>query len=206
MKKIILILLVVASLLVVACTTPNDVPSATVDDTYKTPDIMQDDPDANNGNQDFDVISYNGEVAVDKTLSTFEFEGYTVGKSHIGTFDTWDAFLVYDTTSNLVGGSGIIQADSVNTGIEGLDTHLKNDDFFDTQTYPEIAVDFLHVEETQITADLTFRGVTKTITFPATLDAQGVKADFLLDTTDFDMKYTGVDKQVRIAFAFYPAP
>jgi polyisoprenoid-binding protein YceI len=65
-----------------------------------------------------------------------------------------------------------IDASSIDTGVEGRDTHLRSADFFDTATYKELAFRSTHVERAgdgyKIDGDLTIRGETH----PATLDAE----------------------------------
>ena len=139
------------------------------------------------------VFNSEDTVSINKQSSNFEFEGYTVGKSHVGTFDSWEGE-VFMSDGEIVGVQGTIQADSVNTGIGGLDRHLKNDDFFDTTN--------INKENNEMTGNLLFRGVTKEITFPITTTEKSVSAEFFLDTTPFNFKYTGINKEVRIKFDF----
>lgn len=221
MKIITIILIVALSLFVVSCTAPpSDVPAAVVveDDvvgeTETTGDIVQDDEEAepqSNGvegevGEDASVgveASAAETLSIDKETSMFLFEGYGPGKVHEGTFDVWEGTLIYEN-GVLVAGTGVIQTQSVDTGIGGLNKHLKTDDFFDVETYPEITAEFLSIKDTQATMELTFRGVTKTISFPVEVTDQSIKTDFLLDITDFNIKYIGIDDQVRIAFEFNP--
>lgn len=129
----------------------------------------------------------------------FEFEGYSVGKSHIGTFDEWSVHGVYED-DELIGLEAQFNPNSVNTGIEGLDKHLKNEDFFDVENNAEISFQSTSLSEDTISGKLTFLGVTKEITFPVELTDESVSTDFLLDTSPFGMKYTGVNSEVRINF------
>jgi len=131
--------------------------------------------------------------------SVLEFEGTAVGKSHLGTFDTWTGELELEN-GKIVGAKGVIDAASVATGIEGLNNHLRSEDFFDVETYPEIIITSTDLQEGMMTADLTFRGITKSISFPVTITENSLSADFILDTRDFAMKYIAVNKDVRIAF------
>ncbi len=132
---------------------------------------------------------------------TLEFEGYGPGKSHKGKFTQVNAkaTLANQKIEKL---EATIQADSVDTGIESLDKHLKNDDFFDVEKYPTITVESTSVTNNKITANLNFHGVEKEISFPATVTDTSVQADFLLDTTDFNFKYTAINKDVRILFTY----
>jgi polyisoprenoid-binding protein YceI len=129
----------------------------------------------------------------------FEFEGFSVAKSHIGTFDDWTAFLILEK-DKIVGVEGTIYPESVNTGIEGLDNHLKTDDFFETDKFPEIRFRSSSIVENIMTGNLEFRGVTKEISFPVELNTDSIVGNFFLDTTPFNIKYIGVNKEVRIKF------
>jgi len=71
-----------------------------------------------------------------------------------------------------------IDAASVSTGFEALDTHLKSADFLEVETYPEITFESTSVERTgdmtaNITGDLTIHGVTKPVTLETTLTHRG---------------------------------
>jgi polyisoprenoid-binding protein YceI len=137
-------------------------------------------------------------VPVDKELSMFEFEGFAVGKSHIGTFDEWDGYAII-IDNKIVGVEFTIQADSVNTGIKRLDDHLISDDFFDTANYPEIKFTSTEISENEMKGQLVFIGVTKEVTFPIEFDENSLSSEFYLDVTPFNFKYTGINKEVRIA-------
>lgn len=61
-----------------------------------------------------------------------------------------------------------IEANSINTGIDMRDNHLRSADFFDVAKYPEIFFTSTKVEKTDNThgklyGDLTIRGITKNI-------------------------------------------
>jgi len=66
-----------------------------------------------------------------------------------------------------------IQATSIDTSVADRDKHLRSDDFFAVEKYPEITFKSTKVERAgdhayQVTGDLTMRGVTKRITLPVT--------------------------------------
>ena len=65
-----------------------------------------------------------------------------------------------------------IDASSIDTGVEGRDTHLRSADFLDTADYPELAFRSTAIERSgegyKIDGDLTIRGQTR----PVTLDAE----------------------------------
>ncbi len=79
-----------------------------------------------------------------------------------------------------------------------LVNHLKSDDFFNAKKFPEAKVVVKKSEATasglKVTADLTIRGITKTIEFDATLKDQDASmieatADLKIKRTDFQVMY-----------------
>ena len=66
-----------------------------------------------------------------------------------------------------------IQAQSVDTGNQRRDNHLRGADFFEVETYPTIAFKSTSAvkdgEKILVTGDLTMHGVTKSITMPVTV-------------------------------------
>ena len=75
-----------------------------------------------------------------------------------------------------------VKADSIDTGNDQRDGHLKSPDFFDTAKYPTLTFETTSVEPLSgnryaLTGDLTMHGVTKRVTVPATIkgpvDAMG---------------------------------
>ena len=71
-----------------------------------------------------------------------------------------------------------IDAASVSTGFEALDTHLKSADFLEVETYPEITFVSTSIERTgdttaNVTGDLTIHGVTQPVTLETTLTHRG---------------------------------
>ncbi len=135
--------------------------------------------------------------------SYLEFEGYKVGGSHVGTFEDMEAN-VYVEGGKVKGIEGVAQVSSVKTDTAAVDKHLQNDDFFDVEKYPEIKFTSTNVdyENSEITGILEFHGESKEITFPAEFSQSGILADFYLDSKPFNFKFTGVNPEVRIKFAF----
>ncbi len=108
-----------------------------------------------------------------------------------------------------------IQAKSVDTANTKLDDHLRSDDFFNVEKHPTITfkstkIEKLNEERYNLTGDLTISGVTKSISFPATIrgpvDAKGqgkkslgVQANFKVNRIDFKVGDTwqgGSDKVI----------
>lgn len=84
-----------------------------------------------------------------------------------------------------------------------LETHLKSEDFFDVAKFPTSKLEITEVTPIQnaapgqpnytVKGNLTIRGVTKGITFPATLNVSDAKvtgdAKFDIERTEFGLKY-----------------
>ena len=179
-------------LLVIACSVP-DIESAQVGDVVDT-EVMEE-----SVVEDVTVEEIVGDNEQELS-ATFEFEGYAPGKSHTGTFDMFSV-VGMKTSEGITSAKAVFDASSVNTGIAGLDNHLKNEDFFDVEQYPEIVVEITEVGTDSVTSIINFHGVSREVVFPANVSADMITADFLLDTEPFNMKYTGVDQNVRIAFS-----
>lgn len=200
MKKLLVGLVALMSIFLVACTAPSDDlaraqvnEEPTVEETVITEKIET-------SNETTTETTMEGtEVPLDTSKSTFEFEGFAPGKSHVGTFENWTGRFVVQG-GKIVSAKGTVDPASVKTDSAGVDKHLKTDDFFDVAKYPEITIVSKTIGDGNVVADLTFRGVTKEISFPANITSNSIAAEFALDTTPFAFKYVGVDKEVRIKF------
>lgn len=100
-----------------------------------------------------------------------------------GTFRTFVGTAETDESGALVALSAEIQAESVHTGVDARDAHLRSADFFAADEHPVISFRSTRVartagDEYQVEGDLTMRGVTRPATFAVTIggstkDAQG---------------------------------
>lgn len=140
---------------------------------------------------------------------TFKFTGYGPGgKQETGTFKNMTVSdVTADAKGNPISGKLTIDTASVTTGKAGLDKHLCSPDFFDCAKYPTITFTFKKIAMTNgpkatVTGALSYNGVTKDVSFDVSINKFTAVADFLLDTTPFKFKYTGVNKDVRIQFGF----
>ena len=88
-----------------------------------------------------------------------------------GTLDLADK--IEDSTIKVV-----IDTRSVSTGVKKLDEHLKNADFLEVDTYPEITFNSTGIKRTgdktfDVTGDLTIHGVTRSVTLKAEMTHMG---------------------------------
>lgn len=145
---------------------------------------------------------------VDATASVINWEGSKlVGGGHTGTIKIKEGQLVV-ADNKIVGGKfAIDMASLTNADLEGdmkakLEGHLKSDDFFAVETFPEatFVITSLAVVEGNpavshnITGNLTMRDSTRSITIPAmvSMDGNSIKAtstNFVIDRTEWNVKY-----------------
>lgn len=193
MKKLLVGLMAIMSIFLIACTAPSDDLARAEVKEEPTQEVVVEKA------VETETAAEKTEVPIDTTKSTFEFEGFAPGKSHVGTFENWTGTLTIQE-GKIVSAKGIVDPASVKTDSAGVDKHLKTDDFFDVAKYPEITIVSKTIGDGNVVADLTFRGMTKEISFPANITSNSIAAEFALDTTPFAFKYVGVDKEVRIKF------
>lgn len=141
-------------------------------------------------------------LAVDADQSSIGFIGAKVTDEHEGKFNSFDGKATLDgDTPNAV--AFTVKMESVNIEPEKLAGHLKSADFFDVSKYATSSFESTKIEAKaaagathEVTGDLTMRGVTKTITFPATIEVDDQKvrgqAEFKINRKDFGIEYPGM--------------
>jgi polyisoprenoid-binding protein YceI len=71
--------------------------------------------------------------------------------------------------------------------------HITSGDFFEVEKFPTASFVITKVAGNQVTGNLTVKGITKSITFPAEIAVKGgkvsAKANITIDRTDFNIKY-----------------
>ena len=119
--------------------------------------------------------------------------------AHNGTIKIKSGSLEFDGDA-LVGGSFVIDMTTITNvdmagknGAGRLEGHLKSDDFFGVQTYPEATLSITSAKAKhgsyEVTADLTIKGKTAPVTFMADVTTHTANAAFDVDRTLFDVKY-----------------
>lgn len=141
--------------------------------------------------------------------SKIEFVGSKVTGSHNGSFQKFSGTIDYigETEKSVV--NITIDTASVKTDADGLTKHLQTADFFDVAKYPQAT--FVSTEIKRggdkgashtVTGNLQLHGVTKSITFPATIsvgpDGINVDSTFAINRKDFGINYAGgADNLIR---------
>ncbi len=136
--------------------------------------------------------------------STLEFVGAKVTRKHEGSFKSFKGSV------QLVDGK--IEKSSVDVEISmasitidepKLQHHLQTPDFFDVEKFPKARFKSTSIKPGgeggathTVTGNLELHGVTKSITFPATIKLAGdkvdVRAQFAIDRKDFGIVYPGM--------------
>lgn len=115
---------------------------------------------------------------VDITKSSISWEGKKFAGSHNGTVNLTSGTLGFNGKKLAQGGfvanmTTIKTMDGGEKPNPGLDKHLKADDFFGIEKFP--AANFVikkvtaNGDNVNITGDLTIKGITNSVTFPATI-------------------------------------
>ncbi len=161
---------------------------------------------------------------VDAAASKLGFVGSKVTGSHDGGFKKFTATAAL-ADGKVEGGNVSVEIDvsSMFTDSDKLTGHLKSADFFDAEGNPtatfsssKIAAGAEGEYGFTVEGNLTLRGVTKKITFPANIETAGdkvtVKSEFSIDRKDFEMKYAGMpddlirdDVLIKLDLAFNKA-
>ncbi|MDP3147964.1 MAG: YceI family protein [Ignavibacteria bacterium] len=111
-----------------------------------------------------------------------------------GKFTDYTATLTTDANSKPEKIEAVIKAASITTDNEARDKHLKSDDFFAAEKFPELTFVSKSIKATgknsyKVTGDLTMRGVTKTVTLDTKYNGQvkdpwgNIKSGWVATTT-----------------------
>lgn len=131
--------------------------------------------------------------------SKLTWKGYKPTGDHTGTITLAFGNIIL-TGNKLTGGSFVADMGTIKDvdGSAKLEGHLKSADFFDIAVYPtskfEITKSEIKESKMHITGKMTIKGITKQITFPATLavnkDNVTLTSDtFQINRADFNVKY-----------------
>ena len=139
----------------------------------------------------------NFKVTVENSKLTWK--GYKPTGDHTGTI-TLASGNISLKNNKLTGGSFVADMSTIKDadGSAKLEGHLKSEDFFEVAAFPTAKFDITKIEnkETKIhvTGNMTIKGITKQITFPAALavnkDNVTLTSDtFQINRADFNVKY-----------------
>ena len=141
--------------------------------------------------------------------SKIEFVGSKVTGSHNGSFQTFSGEIDYAGAPENSRVNITMQTDSLTADDPKLTEHLKTADFFDVAKFPQATFVSTEIKPGgekgathTVTGNLTLHGVTKAITFPATIavtpDTATVDSSFSINRKDFGINYAGAsDNLIR---------
>ena len=137
---------------------------------------------------------------VDASKSTVLWKGKKVLGAHDGNIKIKSGSLDF-TGDKLTGGTFVIDMKTINcTDLSGdakknLEGHLMSDDFFGVEKFPDAKFTIKKVAsrgtdgDFTITGDITIKGKTKEIKFPAKIGKNSAEAKLVLDRSEFDIRY-----------------
>jgi polyisoprenoid-binding protein YceI len=144
-----------------------------------------------------------GVYNVDPTHSNVGFEVRHMGIATVrGSFRTFEGKL--DATGEAPVLEGNVAVESLDTGEENRDGHLKAPDFFDTAQYPQITFHSTGTEPTddgqiRLEGEITIKGVSKPIALTGAISENGedpwgnervgLEVEGTIDRRDFDLKW-----------------
>ena len=135
---------------------------------------------------------------VDVERSTIEWSAKKVGGGHTGTVKIADGTLVYGGKA-LKSGNFQMNMSSITSDNARVTTHLKSNDFFSAEKNPMSKFEITKVtsagaDRVNITGNLSIKGFTHPITFPASVKQQkgvlvAVASGIRVDRTKYDIKF-----------------
>jgi polyisoprenoid-binding protein YceI len=145
------------------------------------------------GGQKYSITAQNSKI---------EFIGSQVAGSHNGSFQKLSGEVDYTGNPETSRVTVNIDMNSLTADDPKLTEHLKTADFFEVAKYPEATFVSTAIKpggdkgaSHTVTGNLTMHGVTKAVTFPATIaataDAVNVDANFTVNRKDFGLTYAG---------------
>ena len=141
--------------------------------------------------------------------SKIEFIGAKVTGHHNGSFKKFSGVVDYTGQVETSRVSITIDSSSLETDTPDLTKHLKTADFFDVAKFPDAKFESTAIRaggekgaSHTVTGNLTLHGVTKSLTFPATITAAPgevtVESSFAINRKDFGINYAGqADNLIR---------
>lgn len=135
---------------------------------------------------------------VDTQLSSIDWIGRKVTGQHTGKIKISSGELLLNGKA-VKGGSFVMDMTSISSDSEKLTGHLKTDDFFSVEKNPTSKFQITKVtaagnDRINVTGDLTIKGITEEITFPASVKKEGnsvvaVAKNVMVNRAKYDIRY-----------------
>lgn len=144
------------------------------------------------------TLSFTGNAQKKKSINTekssIEWVGKKVTGKHNGTID-FKSGEVEVKGGKLVGGTFVVDMTTISVsdlsgGMKGkLEGHLKSDDFFGVEKFPEATFVVTSVDGATVKGDLTIKGHTEKEAFTLVKKGKTISGDIKIDRTKFDIRY-----------------
>lgn len=183
------IVLLITAFLVIGCKDPGaEVTAAKVGAPTETKDVSPADSASTKS------------LSINPSNSKVEFVGAKVTASHSGGFTDFSGKVDLADPIEESRIEVTIQTASLYADKEKLTKHLKSPDFFDVDRFPTATFRSTEIKKEgeghTVTGDLTLHGVTKSISFPAAINASesevSANAEFSINRKDFGIDYPGM--------------
>jgi len=131
---------------------------------------------------------------MEASTSELSFVGQSSIVNHEGKFNDFSVTIETDkeNPADLTKGTITVTAEvaSIKTDSEGLDEHLQKEEFFDAANFPTVTFETTFITPVQderfvLTGEMTAKGVTKTLSFEATITDKVLTATFDFPRKDF---------------------
>jgi polyisoprenoid-binding protein YceI len=138
--------------------------------------------------------------SIDIEKSIIQWKGSKVLSAHYGNINFKSGSLIFKD-NKLAGGNFVVDMTSIvctdleaGKGKEKLEKHLKNEDFFDVENHQTSTLVFKKIKTLEnnlyeVTADLTIKGITQSVTFSINVASTKGGGQLVFDRTKFDIKY-----------------
>ena len=131
--------------------------------------------------------------SIDAAASRVDFSVSNMKVNKVGgTFTGMTGSITFDEAS--LGSADFnvcVDVASVNSGNKKRDDHLRTDDFFHVEEYPQICIQSKSVRKTDagylLDGSLTMHGVTKAVSIPFDYSAGTFSGSFRIDRKDYDV-------------------
>lgn len=157
----------------------------------------------NKNNVSASVVSPGQKYIIDTKESVVTWKGSKVLGSnfHTGYVYISEGELMIEN-GQLVGGKAVVDMNTIGEKTHGskneLVEHIQSPDFFDVEKFPVSTITITSVESTnaenkKVTGNLTVKGITHPVTFPATMEIKdgivNANGKLIIDRTDWGIRY-----------------
>lgn len=138
------------------------------------------------------LTSEDGKYSLDSEKSKLTWKGSALTKSHIGTLNFQEASI--ETKDSKTSGEIIVDMNSIKGDAgDGLDSHLKSEDFFAVNTFPVSKLNFEQKDDGSYLASLEIKGIENDIIFEPIISKTEkgilIEKNLVIDRTLWGIEY-----------------